>query len=184
MKPQEQKQEFIRLRAEGKSYTAIAKELEISKSTCTEWERELKEEISQLKKEQLEELYESYYMTREARISQLGDMLSKIDEALEKKNLEYVSTEKLLDYKLKYMEALKNEYIDTAPAIPLEDNFNPKDIIIVLADLLRRIRNKEVGLDQASREITIIAGILKAYEAVELKDKLEALEGIMGDRSK
>ena len=58
------------------------------------------------------------------------------------------------------------------------------DIIIVLADLLRRIRNKEVGLDQASREITIIAGILKAYEAVELKDKLEALEGIMGDRSK
>jgi DNA-directed RNA polymerase specialized sigma24 family protein len=42
MKPQEQKAEFIRLRAEGKSYSFIAGSLKISKSTCTSWERELK----------------------------------------------------------------------------------------------------------------------------------------------
>lgn len=33
MKPNDQRNEFIRLRAEGKSYTAIGKELNISKAT-------------------------------------------------------------------------------------------------------------------------------------------------------
>jgi len=42
LKPQEQKAEFIRLRAEGRSYSYIADTLHISKSTCTAWEREKK----------------------------------------------------------------------------------------------------------------------------------------------
>ncbi len=43
------KAEFIKLRAEGKSYSFIAETLHISKSTCTSWERELKDQIAQLK---------------------------------------------------------------------------------------------------------------------------------------
>ena len=183
MKPNDQKNDFIRLRAEGKSYTAIAKELNISKATCTAWERELKAEIAEKKKEQLEEMYEAYYMTREARITKLGKALKSIEDALSKADLTQVSPEKLLDYKLKYMEALKQEFIDTTPAIPLDDTFNPRDIIVVMADLLKRIRNKETNLDQASREIMVITNMLKAYEAVELKAKLEALEDLVGGRN-
>ena len=175
--------EFIRLRAEGKSYTAIGKELSISKATCTAWERELTAEIAEKKKEQLEEMYQAYYMTREARITKLGQALESIEDALSKADLTQVSPEKLLDYKLKYMEALKQEFIDTTPAIPLDDTFNPRDIIVVMADLLKRIRNKETNLDQASREIMVITNILKAYEAVELKAKLEALEDLVGGRN-
>ena len=183
MKPNDQKNEFIRLRAEGKSYTAIGKELSISKATCTAWERELKAEIAEKKKEQLEEMYEAYYMTREARITKLGQTLESIEDALSDADLTQVSPEKLLDYKLKYMEALKQEFIDTTPAIPLDDTFNPRDIIVVMADLLKRIRNKETNLDQASREIMVITNMLKAYEAVELKAKLEALEDLVGGRN-
>ena len=183
MKPNDQKNEFIRLRAEGKSYTAIGKELSISKATCTAWERELKAEIAEKKKEQLEEMYQAYYMTREARITKLGQTLESIEDALSDADLTQVSPEKLLDYKLKYMEALKQEFIDTTPAIPLDDTFNPRDIIVVMADLLKRIRNKETNLDQASREIMVITNILKAYEAVELKAKLEALEDLVGGRN-
>jgi len=183
VKPNDQKNEFIRLRAEGKSYTAIGKELSISKATCTAWERELTAEIAEKKKEQLEEMYQAYYMTREARITKLGQALESIEDALSKADLTQVSPEKLLDYKLKYMEALKQEFIDTTPAIPLDDTFNPRDIIVVMADLLKRIRNKETNLDQASREIMVITNILKAYEAVELKDKLEALEDLVGGRN-
>ena len=183
MKPNDQKNEFIRLRAEGKSYTAIGKELSISKATCTAWERELTAEIAEKKKEQLEEMYQAYYMTREARITKLGQALESIEDALSKADLSQVSPEKLLDYKLKYMEALKQEFIDTTPAIPLEDSFNPRDIIVVLADLLKRIRNREINLDQASRETMVITNILKAYETVELKAKLEMLEDIVGGRN-
>jgi len=182
VKPNDQKNEFIRLRAEGKSYTAIGKELSISKATCTAWDRELKAEIAEKKKEQLEEMYQAYYMTREARITKLGKALKSIEDALSKADLTQVSPEKLLDYKLKYMEALKQEFIDTTPAIPLEDSFNPRDIIVVLADLLKRIRNREINLDQASKEMMVITNILKAYETVELKAKLEMLEDIVGSR--
>jgi len=183
VKPNDQKNEFIRLRAEGKSYTAIGKELSISKATCTAWDRELKAEIAEKKKEQLEEMYQAYYMTREARITKLGQTLESIEDALSDADLSQVSPEKLLDYKLKYMEALKQEFIDTTPAIPLDDTFNPRDIIVVLADLLKRIRNREINLDQASREIMVITNILKAYETVELKAKLEALEDLVGGRN-
>lgn len=183
MKPNDQKNDFIRLRAEGKSYTAIGKELNISKSTCTAWEKELKAEIAEKKKEQLEEMYEAYYMTREARITKLGQTLESIEDALSEVDFTQVSPEKLLDYKLKYMEALKQEFIDTTPAIPLDDSFNPRDIIVVLADLLKRIRNREINLDQASRETMVITNILKAYETVELKAKLEALEDLVGGRN-
>lgn len=182
MKPNDQRNEFIRLRAEGKSYTAIGKELNISKATCTAWEKELKAEIADKKKEQLEEMYEAYYMTREARITKLGQTLESIEDALSQVDLTQVSPEKLLDHKLKYMEALKQEFIDTTPAIPLDDSFNPRDIIVVLADLLKRIRNRETNLDQATRETMVIANILKAYETVELKAKLETIEGIIGSR--
>ena len=182
MKPNDQRNEFIRLRAEGKSYTAISKELNISKATCTAWEKELKEEIAEKKKEQLEEMYEAYYMTREARITKLGQTLESIEDALSEVDFTQVSPEKLLDYKLKYMEALKQEFIDTTPAIPLDDSFNPRDIIVVLADLLKRIRNREINLDQATRETMVITNILKAYETVELKAKLETIEGIIGSR--
>lgn len=182
MKPNDQRNEFIRLRAEGKSYTAISKELNISKATCTAWEKELKAEIAEKKKEQLEEMYEAYYMTREARITKLGQTLESIEDALSEVDFTQVSPEKLLDYKLKYMEALKQEFIDTTPAIPLDDSFNPRDIIVVLADLLKRIRNREINLDQATRETMVITNILKAYETVELKAKLETIEGIIGSR--
>lgn len=183
MKPQESKAEFIRLRAEGKSYSVIAEALHISKSTCTSWERELKEQITQLKQDQLNELYDSYYMTKEARIRKLGDTLNNINAALEQADLDSLPPEKLLDFKLKYTDALKSEYTGSAPAYQLGETFGPKDIMSALADLINRIRAGEVPADQASKESMALANLLKAYDAVELKEKLDALSAILGART-
>lgn len=103
MKPQEQKTEFIRLRAEGRSYSYIADTLHISKSTCSSWERELQDAIAELKQEQLNELYNSYAMTKEARVKKLGETLNGINEALDAVDLKEIPAEKLLDFKLKYI---------------------------------------------------------------------------------
>jgi len=183
LKPQETKIEFIRLRAEGRSYSYIADTLHISKSTCTAWERELKNAIAELKQEQLNELYSSYYMTKEARIKKLGDTLDSINTALEGADLSQIPPEKLLEYKLKYMEALKGEY--TGSGTPYQftaDKIEPKDIVTALADLLNRVRTGEVTPEQANRESTIIANLLKAYDTVEVKEKLNALESLIGSR--
>lgn len=183
MKPQETKTEFIKLRAEGRSYSYIAEQLHISKSTCSEWEREFNTQIAELKREQLNELYTAYGMTKEARIKKLGDTLSKIDKALDRSDLSEIPQDKLLDYKLRYTEALKKEYTGTGQPYKFSGRIEPKEIVNALGDLLDRIRAGEITTEQAQREGGAISALLKAYDTVEVKTKLDALESIMGERS-
>lgn len=183
MKPQEIKKEYVRLRAEGKSYSVIAEQLHISKSTCTKWERELSAQINELKRAEFQELCESYGMTKEARIKKLGDTLEKIEDAIAKADFSTVDPAKLLDFKLKYTEALKGEY--TGSGTPYQftaDKIEPKDIVTALGDLLNRVRAGEVTPEQANRESTVIANLLRAYDTVEVKAKLDALESLVGSR--
>lgn len=184
MKPQEQKTEFIRLRAEGRSYSYIADTLHISKSTCSTWERELQDTIAELKQEQLNELYTSYAMTKEARVKKLGETLNGINEALEAVDLSEIPAEKLLDFKLKYTEALKGEYTGSGKAYQLnKGNIEAKDIVQAYGDLLARVQAGEISTEQASRESAVLANLLKAYDLVEVKAKLDALEAIVGGRN-
>ena len=181
MKPAELKKEYIRLRAEGKSYSVIAEQLHISKSTCTKWEKDLAEQIDELKRAELTELYESYGMTKEARIKKLGDTLEKINEALAKTDFSTVDPAKLLDFKLKYTEALKGEYVGQKKAIEPE-SLEARDIVEALADLLNRTRAGDITTDQAQRESLILSNLLKAYGTTEVKAKLDELEAIVGGR--
>lgn len=117
MKTTDQKMQFVQLRAEGQSYDAIAKALSISKTTCTNWRRELDAEIAAIKQDQLNALYEAYHMHKEARITQLGETISRIDEALVERDLSEVPSDKLLDLKLRYTKELQAEYIE-----PIEED--------------------------------------------------------------
>ena len=182
MKPQEIKKEYVRLRAEGKSYSVIAEQLHISKSTCTKWERELAAQINELKRAEFQELCESYGMTKEARIKKLGDTLEKIEDAIAKADFSTVDPAKLLDFKLKYTEALKGEYIGTKPALEL-DSVDARGIVTALADLLNRVRAGDITTEQAQKESGILAQLLKAYDSVEVKAKLDELEAIIGGRA-
>lgn len=180
MKPSKLKQEYIRLRAEGKSYSYIADKLHISKSTCSKWETQLEADIAQLKREELNSLYEAYSMKKEARIRKLGNTLDRVEDALDAVDLKEVAPEKLLDFKLKYTEALHKEYTGTEPAFKLGDDMKPEDIVKALGDLLNRVRAGEVTQEQANRESLVLSNLLKAYEQVELKAKLDELEAVVG----
>lgn len=183
MKSPEIKTEFIALRAQGKTFEYIAKKLNISKSTCSAWEKELKTAIADLKQEQLNELYDTYYMTKEARIKKLGDILEKIDNTLDQADLTEVPLEKLLDFKLKYTEALKAEYVHTGAVTDFSEQVTAQDILKALGSLLERVQRGEVSQEQANRESAVLANLLKAYDLVEVKAKLDALEAIVGGRN-
>lgn len=181
MKPTEVKLQYVKLRAEGKSYSFIVEALNISKSTCSKWERELADEIDELKRAELTELYESYGMSKEARIRTLGGILGKIDKALEQADFSEIDTAKLLDYKLKYMEALKGEAVGKRLANP--SGLQAGDILAAVTDLLNRTRDGEITIDQAQRESLILGNLLKAYDATEIKAKLDGIEAVIGSRS-
>ncbi len=182
MRPTEDKMKFISLRSSGKSYRAIAQEIGISKDTCSRWDAELRAEIEALKSEQLEELYEQYHMTRTARISQLGESVKTIDKTLETIGLENANPERLLELKLKYLLALKEEYVPTRT--PRNTQLSPetdhmKQALNSLVDLLERIRAGEVTEEQASKESAVITSIVKAIEVRDVKSKLELLERVL-----
>ena len=119
-------------------------------------------------------------MKKEARIRKLGDTRGRVEEALDAVDLTEVAPEKLLDFKLKYTEALQREYTGTEPAFKLGETMKPEDIVTALGDLLNRVRAGEVTQEQANRESLVLGNLLKAYEQVELKAKLDELEAIVG----
>lgn len=178
MQPAEKKREFIRLRAEGKSYSKIAGQLQISKATCTKWQKELEASITELQREQLHELCSSYGMTKEARIRSLGDTLEKINASLQAADFSEVDPAKLLDLKLKYAEALKGEYIGTEAGKKM-GAVTAEGILAAFADLHDRVRSGEVSAEQAKNESAVLQSLLRAYDTVEVKRKLDQIESMM-----
>jgi hypothetical protein len=123
-------------------------------------------------------------MTKEARVKKLGETLNEINAALEAVDLKSIPAEKLLDFKLKYTEALKGEYTGSGKAYQLnKGSIDAKDIVRAYGDLLTRVQAGEISTEQASRESAVLANLLKAYDLVEIKAKLDALEAIIGGRN-
>lgn len=170
----DKKKRFIELRAAGNSYQTIATELNVSKSTLTRWNKELSADIAQIKQKDLEALYQSYGMAREARIKQLGEIIKKIDKAIDAADLSEVAPEKLLDLKLKYLTAIKAEYIEPAPA--LDDNLTAQDLLNAYRDLINRLRAGTVDTGRAKEEAALLDHALKAYDSVVINKRVDDLE--------
>lgn len=167
------KQQFILLRAENKSYSQIIKELNISKSSCIKLSKKLNSEIAQAKADRLQSLYNDYFMTKEARIQHLGETLKNIDKALEKADLSSLSPKDLLDYKLKYSQALKEEYIPVIMDQPIEDN--ETGYTEILRALLARSRTAidlgGLSTTELSKELLLIEKIHKAEQETASPEK-------------
>ena len=111
MKEETIKHKFIQLRAQGLSFEKIARELKVSKQTLINWSKALKHDIANLKAIELEVLQEQYYLTKRKRIELLGEKLKCIKNELDKRELDNISTDKLIDYFIKYYKLLQEEHI-------------------------------------------------------------------------
>ena len=167
------KQQFILLRAENKSYSQIIEALHISKSSCIKLSKKLNSEIAQAKADRLQSLYNDYFMTKEARIQHLGETLKNIDKALEKADLSSLSPKDLLEYKLKYSQALKEEYIPVIMDQPIEDN--ETGYTEILRALLARSRTAidlgGLSTTELSKELLLIEKIHKAEQETASPEK-------------
>jgi len=173
MKPTAVKSEFIQRRAEGQSYTTIARALKISKSTCSAWEAELAAKIALRRQEELNALYQQYGAVKAARIRRLGETLGRIDEALEAADLTQVAPEKLLDFKLKYTAALKDEYTGTAETLlPTEEAASDSNVYYCLINVYNRLSSGEITVKQAQQELSTIQHIKTALGRATTQDLL------------
>jgi len=108
----ETKRRFIELRAKGYSFDKIAKELGKAKQTLLDWSRELDQEIAQAKALELDSLYESYSLYKEARLKTLGEILSKLKNEVDNRDLTDLPTDRLLDLFLKYEGVVKESLVE------------------------------------------------------------------------
>ena len=120
------KQQFVELRAKGKSYAKIAIELEVSKTTLIDWSKGLAEEISNLRAIELEELRERYKVGKEHRLKLLSEQLEGIRTELSNRKLNDVPTDKLIDLLYKFSETIGKEDIQpvftrTSPGLSFDE---------------------------------------------------------------
>jgi transposase-like protein len=108
----ETKRRFIELRAKGYSFDKIAKELGKAKQTLLDWSRDLDQEIAQAKALELDSLYEAYSLYKEARLKTLGEILCKLKNELDNRDLKDLPTDRLLDLFLKYEGVVKESLVE------------------------------------------------------------------------
>jgi transposase len=118
LKDTKTKHQFVELRAQGKSLRAVADELGIALQTAVRWERELKEQIENLKAMELDALLEQHRLTLQAQIERYGVELARVDEEIQKRDLAKVSTPKLYDIMMK----LHTRVDGILPAFTLRDD--------------------------------------------------------------
>jgi len=111
----ELQQAFVQYRARGWSLRKIARKLRISRTTLSNWQAELEEEIASLKAIELEALFEQFYISKEARVRLLGEQLKRVRVELNKRDLTDVPTDTLMAMLLKLSEALQEEYTEARP---------------------------------------------------------------------
>lgn len=166
MSKTDKKKLFIELRAKGLSYAKIAKELSISKSTCSSWEAELKDRIQELQDLQLNELYTLYGMDREARIQRVGEALKDINEALKEKDLKELPADTLLKLKLKYEQELKAEYIQPEQSYSFKD-FSNDEAMEALNNIYKQQQLGTITPAQAKAQIATIAEIMQTKRLID-----------------
>lgn len=170
------KNRFIELRAAGLSYNKITKELHISRSTCQKLVAELTQEIDEEKQAEIKTLAETYHMTRAARIRTTGEILKKLDAAIDAADFSDVPADRLLSIRLQYTEAMQRELV-----IPREKvkAATAGEILSAYTELLNEVRAGNLTNEQAQKEASILSGMLKAFEGVELKQKIEEIEKML-----
>ena len=95
MKDQEVVNKFIELRANGWSFTRIAAELGVAKTTLVDWSRKLRFDIHNRRALAIEDLHDRTLGTVQHRVAGLAEKLARVEEELRQRGLKEMSTGQL-----------------------------------------------------------------------------------------
>jgi transcriptional regulator with XRE-family HTH domain len=128
MKGEHTRQKFLELRAQGKSFRTIEKEIGTSRGTLAKWEHEYIEELNNLRAIERDAMREKFLLTNEAQLELLGTQFTRLKEELERRDLSDIPTPKLFELVLKYStrltEDFPNEWIRTQEQLAEEKAFD------------------------------------------------------------
>ncbi len=109
MKDNETRDKFVELRAQGKSFAAIADELGVSKPTLIDWSRDMQVLIANLRAVHDEALLERYRLTKERQLQALSQQLEIVETEISKRGLSDIPTDKLYNILLRLTEHAREQ---------------------------------------------------------------------------
>ncbi len=127
MKDEQTIQRFIDLRVQGKTYSQIGAELNVSKPTLIAWSRKHQHLIENLRAIEREQLMERILASSEERIQALGEQLRAAQAELAKRDLSTLSTGRLLSHVENLRRQIRHEagqmkFVSAVDSIP-EDEY-------------------------------------------------------------
>lgn len=190
--PTGKKLRFVELRAEGRSYRAIAEILGVSKNTLTAWANELREEIRHARALELDALLEAFELNEAARLRRIGTTLRLLQKEAEGRDLRDVPTARLYQLLLQFEGMLRDAVPMVEPPRRVSEGQNwDKAGTPCIAELVRE-RAHALLADLGDRalhplpavdELRALALLLAADEQATLAAKLEHIEEMLGARS-
>lgn len=163
MKKAEQIDQFIILRAQGKSLAAIASELNINKSTAFQWSKEQAAAIREAQQQRAAELVSLYHKEKEEHRQHLKAIMQKIDKALDSKDLDTIPAEKLLKLKLDCLDRLQAEPPEVIPALDFY-KYDSSELLQALATITDGIQAGTMPPQQSRAALAALELIRKGME--------------------
>src|SRR5665647_329444 len=186
MKEAKTRQNFLELRAQGKSLRAIEIEIGTNRGTLAKWESECKEELENLRAMELEAMREEYSLTTQARIERFGRQLQRVTEELENRDLSDIPTPRLVDLAIKLDTKLREE--GPTPTITSEAGLAARKANRQLVRSLGTLHGPMQSLKEGDRVkngngkvkgedlVKLQVNVLQRYEAGEINDRTAANE--------
>lgn len=109
MKDQAVKDKFIKMRAQGLTYRAIARELSVSTRTLSVWNRKFSCEIKRVRGYDLDALHGKYLELKKHRVAALANVIEKAQSELSKRDFSQLATGELLRLYTRAVDALRRE---------------------------------------------------------------------------
>lgn len=102
-------QEFLRLRAEGRSYAKISRILPVSATTLKKWGIKWQVKIQELRAAHVATFVQEHLMELEHRLELRAEQISRMRDELANRDLGQLSTQELLRLELRYLDAAQKE---------------------------------------------------------------------------
>lgn len=176
----EKQQQFVTLRAKGVSYQKIALQLHIAKGTAISWNREFYQQISEMRKVEIDNLIRSHKLHREEQLKQLGKIVKMLRKEMKQRDLQEVPTVKLLELILKYEQYAKEEVQGLQST---DTKIDPILTAESFLDMYRELfRNADFGIiapDKIKQLEQLVSSMYRTYEGTVLEKKLDTIIAVM-----
>ncbi len=117
---------FLELRSKGRTFAAIAAELEVTPRTLMNWQKQHRQELDNRRSMEIEQIQDKFIRSHEKELECVSTMLQRVEEVLHERQLKYCSTESLFAMACRLRNELRKIRIE--PVFEFDDDLTDEPV--------------------------------------------------------